>query len=119
LVLLRDLPCDDVQASGEARYASDLPAGVRQPLWASFVLATKSQVQYEGLDESAALKMAGVVRVLNSSHVPGSNRAPGFQLFLEPVRFRCTSLISLYRFLCLFWLSSSGLFLTTVMIVFS
>lgn len=82
-----------LQASGEARYASDLPAGVRQPLWACFVFATKSQVQYDGLDESAALKMAGVVRVLNSSHVPGSNRVPGFKLFLEPVRFLCNAFI--------------------------
>jgi xanthine dehydrogenase/oxidase len=61
-----------IQASGEAKYASDL--GSKGCLYASFILSECSLSKLESIDSSEALTCPGVTAIITAADVPGNNR---------------------------------------------
>jgi xanthine dehydrogenase molybdopterin-binding subunit B len=59
------------QASGEAKYSSDMPSS----LHGAYVLSTSGLKTLVSLDASKALAMPGVVALIGAKDVPGSNTA--------------------------------------------
>ncbi|KNC55296.1 xanthine dehydrogenase/oxidase [Thecamonas trahens ATCC 50062] len=73
-----------LQATGEAVYTGDLPAGKRD-LYGAFVISTRGAVMLEAVDVEAGLKLPGVVDVIVAADIPGVNdigTVPGEDLVL-------------------------------------
>ncbi|XP_058123363.1 uncharacterized protein LOC131294469 [Anopheles ziemanni] len=60
------------QASGEAKYANDLPS-FHNELYAAFVVATKVNSTIGKIDPLEALKIPGVVAFYSAKNIPGAN----------------------------------------------
>ena len=69
-----------LQASGEALYSYDMPEE-RGGLYAAFVGSTEALAVLKGIDASEALKVPGVVAVLDAKDVPGENKSDVEEVF--------------------------------------
>lgn len=61
-----------MKASGEARYADDMPT-LPGTLYAQHVVSAEGRAKVTSIDASEALKMPGVVRFIGASDIPGVN----------------------------------------------
>ncbi|KOB75399.1 Aldehyde oxidase AOX3, partial [Operophtera brumata] len=73
-----------IQSSGEAQYANDVPPS-RHDVFGSFVLSTVSSGEVDSIDAKQVLAIEGILAIYTASDIPGKNSFtfPGIQLQTE------------------------------------